>query len=121
VPDCAILAHCLGELATEYPHTKFVRIVSTDCIPGYPDANLPTLLLYKDTKCLHTLVGLRQFGGQGASPDRVALALNCHGSVCGDAGDAAQAAAAVTGLMERLLDAREAAREAAADEDSDFD
>lgn len=71
MPDCAILAQCLGELATRYPGTKFVKIVSTDCIPQYPDANLPTVLLYRDTKCQQTLVGLRQFGGQSTGPDQV--------------------------------------------------
>ena len=43
----------------------------SECIPNYPDANLPTVLLYKDTKCVQTLVGLRQFGGRGTSPELV--------------------------------------------------
>ena len=160
-PDCAILAQCLGELAGRYPGTKFVKIVSTDCIPHYPDGNLPTVgnlgplrralscacvqavptvhtvhslhlcsdwrclagsghpwaavgapaggrrgaggqgwrapaggrrrfnnskrrvvpplrcclwlqvLLYRDTKCVQTMVGLRQFGGHSTSPEQV--------------------------------------------------
>lgn len=46
---CGLLQQCLDELAAKYPSTKFLRIVSTDAIPHYPDANLPTLLLYHDT------------------------------------------------------------------------
>lgn len=42
-----------------------------ECIPGYPDENLPTVLLYKDKQCLQTIVGLRQFGGKGTSPELV--------------------------------------------------
>jgi len=76
VQDCGILNACLSDLAPRYPATKFVKIVSTDCIPGYPDENLPTVLLYRDTKCKHTLVGLGAFGGRSTSPDRVALAIN---------------------------------------------
>lgn len=78
VPDCAILAMCLAELAQRYPNTKFVKIISTDCIPNYPDENLPTVLLYKDTKCVQHMVGLRQFGGQSTSPEQVG-ALGAQG------------------------------------------
>lgn len=44
---------------------------AAECIPGYPDANLPTVLLYRDTKCVQTLVGLRHFGGRSTSPELV--------------------------------------------------
>ena len=57
-------------LAERYPATKFLRIVSTDCIPQYPDRNLPTVLVYKDTKCLQTLVGLLHYGGRRLTPER---------------------------------------------------
>lgn len=85
VSDCHILNICLDQLSERYPETKFVKIVSTECIPGFPDENLPTLLLYKDKKCVHTITGLGHFGGQSSSPDRVALVLNQHGDVCGSA------------------------------------
>lgn len=133
--DSCILNQCLAEVAKTYPNTKFVKIVSTDCIPGYPDANLPTVLLYKDTKCVQTLVGLRHFGGRSTNPELVAISLNRHGEVCGDAADQE---AQVRGLISRLLiqraeeqqgGAAEGAAAAAAaqkqrgeeDEDSDFE
>ena len=74
--------------------------VSAECIPGYPDENLPTVLLYKDTKCVQSLVGLRQFGGRGTSPELLAISLNRHGEVCGDTEQQEQQ---VRTLVSRLL------------------
>lgn len=50
---------------------RFHRLLRAECIPGYPDENLPTVLLYRDTKCLQTMVGLRHFGGRSTSPELV--------------------------------------------------
>ncbi|PRW20210.1 Phosducin 3 [Chlorella sorokiniana] len=133
VQDCAILNQCLEEVARQYPATKFVKIISTECIPGYPDANLPTVLLYRDTKCAQTLVGLRHFGGHSTSPELVAISLNRYGQVCGDEEDQE---AQVRGLINRLLLERAeqqqgggdggaaagaAGEQQQEDEDSDFD
>lgn len=60
---CGVLAQCLDELAEKYPNTKFVKIVSTECIKNYPDRNLPTILVYNNSAVKATLVGLQQFGG----------------------------------------------------------
>ncbi|KAL4857547.1 Phosducin-like protein 3 [Chlorella vulgaris] len=127
VQDCAILNQCLEEVARQYPNTKFVKILSTGtfsllllrckCIPGYPDENLPTVLLYKDKQCLQTMVGLRQFGGKGTSPELVAISLNRHGAVCGDVEQQEQQ---VRSLISRLLVQQEEAQQGE-DEGSDFD
>ena len=65
----AVLALCLEELAFKYPATKFVSIVSTECIPSYPDQNLPTVLVYHRTQCVRTLAGLGAFGGLRTTPE----------------------------------------------------
>jgi hypothetical protein len=93
VAECRVLNQCLESLAKRYLHTKFVKIVSTDCIPGYPDGNLPTVLVYNKTKCLKTVVGLRAFGGLATSPEKVALALNelTGAKVCTDDDDVVEA------------------------------
>lgn len=31
---------------TQYPAVKFVQSVSTNCIPNYPDKNVPTVFIY---------------------------------------------------------------------------
>lgn len=121
VADCGILNACLKELAERYPATKFVKIISTDCISGYPDENLPTTLIYHNGKCVKSLVGLAAVGGRGTSPDRVAMALNCYGAVCGDSEQDAEAQ--IRAVLEGLVEQRAAAatRKGDSDEDSDFE
>ncbi|KAJ7148384.1 hypothetical protein O6H91_Y550900 [Diphasiastrum complanatum] len=75
VAECGILGRCFDELATKYPGTKFVKIVSTECIPNYPDFNLPTVLIYNNTNVKATLVGLHHFGGRRCTPEDVAFTL----------------------------------------------
>ena len=62
------MGECLERLAAKFRRTKFLRIISNDCIPGYPDRNLPTVLVYKDTECKHNLVGALPYGGR-LTPD----------------------------------------------------
>ena len=33
------------------------------CIPGYPDRNLPTLLVYRDRDVVLSFIGLQAYGG----------------------------------------------------------
>ncbi|VAH57881.1 unnamed protein product [Triticum turgidum subsp. durum] len=77
IPECGLLETCLEELATKYAETKFVKIISTDCIPNYPDRNVPTILVYNNSAVKGTYVGLQKFGGKKCTPESVALAL-CH-------------------------------------------
>ncbi|KAI4350542.1 hypothetical protein L6164_004989 [Bauhinia variegata] len=74
IPECGVLMQCLEELATRYPATKFVKIISTDCIPNYPDCNLPTLLVYNNGAVKANYVGLHSFGRR-CTPEGVALVL----------------------------------------------
>ena len=64
-----MLSQCLNELAEKYPGTKFVKMVSTDCIAKYPDVNLPTLIVYNQSNVKATLVGMKRFGGQQCTPE----------------------------------------------------
>lgn len=67
----AVLAPCGLEKQLLRPPSVRPTIALAECIPGYPDANLPTVLVYRDTKCLHTVTGLRHFGGRETSPELV--------------------------------------------------
>ncbi|MCD7456502.1 hypothetical protein HAX54_031940 [Datura stramonium] len=71
---CQILLQCLDELATKYPVTKFVKIISEHCIPNYPDCNLPTVLVYHNGALKSNYVGLHSFGRR-CTPEGVALTL----------------------------------------------
>ena len=59
----------LVELSKKYVGTKFVSIISTDCIAKYPDQLLPTLILYKDGKVNTTIETLAKFGGKRVTPE----------------------------------------------------
>lgn len=69
IADCGVLLQCLEELATKYPATKFVKIVSTDCIPNYPDRNVPTVLVYNNSAVKATHLGLLPFGYRKCTPE----------------------------------------------------
>ena len=72
-----MLGECLTELAKKYPQSKFVKIISTECIPNYPDKNVPTVLVYKNTQCLQHLIGLAPFGGPRTTPERKLIHAHC--------------------------------------------
>lgn len=94
-PLSELLGQCFDELAGKYSGTKFVKIVSTDCIKDYPDVNLPTVLIYNDTNVKASLVGLHHFGGRRCTPEDVAFKLCQVGPVLtgpGDDGDGSQEA-----------------------------
>uniref|UniRef100_A0A7N0UA37 Phosducin domain-containing protein n=1 Tax=Kalanchoe fedtschenkoi TaxID=63787 RepID=A0A7N0UA37_KALFE len=74
IPECGVLMESLEELAKRYPATKFVKIISTECIPNYPDCNLPTLLVYNAGNVKANYVGMHNFGKRCA-PEAVALVL----------------------------------------------
>jgi hypothetical protein len=119
-PACQLLEECLQDIARKYHHTRFVKIVSTSCIPNYPDQNLPTLLLYHNRACVKHLVGLAQFGGKKATPEQVALVLNQFGQVCSDGQEDEEQAKdrQIKGLVERIVQQRLQKDEE--DESSDF-
>ena len=59
IDQCRLLKGYLDTLAAKYPATKFVSIVGDQCIPNYPDRNLPTLLIYRNGELHRQIVGLR--------------------------------------------------------------
>lgn len=46
-------------------------VLATCLNRSYPDANLPTLLVYNEGQCKQNVVGMSQFGGQRATPEQV--------------------------------------------------
>lgn len=120
-PACLLLGPCLEELAHKYTNTKFVKIISTDCIPKYPDINLPTVLLYNNRTCKQHLVGLGLFGGHHITPEQVTLALNSHGPICTKSSEVgeAQQLQTVKDLVKRMVESKE--QLGSEDESSDFE
>lgn len=63
VPHCQLLNKLLVPLAARFKETKFVKIYSHEAIPGYPDRNLPTLLIYHKGEMKRQFVTLSSLGG----------------------------------------------------------
>lgn len=59
IEECRLLSGYLDRLAAKYPATKFVSIIGDQCIPNYPDKNLPTLLIYRNGNLHRQIIGLR--------------------------------------------------------------
>ncbi|KAI8979958.1 thioredoxin-like protein [Pilobolus umbonatus] len=81
IPASALMSRCLSELASQFKATKFVKIVSDQCIPNYPDFNVPTLLIYGEGDLKANLVGAIQFGGMKMTTRSIRAILAKYGAV----------------------------------------
>ncbi len=59
----------MQQLALKFPSIKFVKSVSTTCIPNYPDKNLPTIFVYYENQLKHNIVGPLAFNGMSLKSD----------------------------------------------------
>ncbi|XP_048328225.2 uncharacterized protein LOC107415115 [Ziziphus jujuba] len=105
IPECGVLMQCLEELATRYPATKFCKIISTDCIPNYPDRNVPTLLVYNNGAVKANYVGINSFGRR-CTPEGVALVLCQSDPVLNDGqgGSDRSRNAVIEGVRKRFIE-----------------
>ena len=69
IPLCALINQYLTQLARKFPATKFLKSISTVCIPNYPDRNLPTMFIYFEGDMKGQIVSAVQFGGMNLSVD----------------------------------------------------
>ena len=69
IPLCALINQHLSRLAAKFPATKFLKSISTTCIPNYPDRNLPTFFIYYEDELKAQIVGPIQFGGMNLTVD----------------------------------------------------
>ena len=53
----------LNDFAVKYPMLKIRKIPGDQCIEGYPDRLMPTLLVYGPNEYRSQLVGLAELGG----------------------------------------------------------
>jgi len=60
VTACARTNIALEVLARQFKHVHFVRIRSTDAIQTYSDKGLPTLLVYRGGKLVHSFICLAE-------------------------------------------------------------
>ncbi|KAG0271220.1 Phosducin-like protein 3 [Linnemannia exigua] len=81
LPICKLMGAHLATVAARNKSTKFVKIIGDQCIPNYPDRNLPTLLIYGDGDVKGQLVGAAQLGGLNMKPEDIEAYLRRVGAI----------------------------------------
>jgi len=59
---CSLLERNLLDVARRFPLLKFVKIISTQAIPNFPDSRLPSILVYHKEDPI-VQIGIESFGG----------------------------------------------------------
>ncbi|KAF9190173.1 Phosducin-like protein 3 [Haplosporangium sp. Z 767] len=81
IPVCKLMGAHLATVAARNKATKFVKIIGDQCIPNYPDRNLPTLLIYGNGDMKAQLVGAAQLGGMNMKPEDIEAYLRRVGAI----------------------------------------
>jgi len=81
VPLCNLINEYMSRLAPRFPCTKFLKAISTTCIPNYPDKNLPTLFVYHEGNMKGQLVGPEQFRGMNLTMDEFEYLVGKTGAI----------------------------------------
>ena len=66
---CKLVEQYFTELAQKFPATKFLKSISSVCIPNYPDKNLPTVFVYRDGDLRKQFVGPNELRGLNLTRD----------------------------------------------------
>lgn len=69
IPLCKLINQHLSALAQKFPDVKFLKSISSVCIPNYPDKNLPTMFIYYEGDLKKQHVGPLVFGGMNFKQD----------------------------------------------------
>lgn len=67
IPLCTLINQYLASLARKFPTTKFLKSISTTCIPNWPDSNLPTIFIYQNGNMVKQIIGPLEFRGMTLS------------------------------------------------------
>ena len=81
IPLCALLNRHLQQLAQKFPVTKFLKSISTTCIPNYPDKNLPTIFIYHNGEMKKQHIGPIAFDGMNCSLEDLEWILSDSGAI----------------------------------------
>ncbi|PSN45207.1 Viral IAP-associated factor [Blattella germanica] len=68
-------------LSVKFPATKFLKSVSTTCIPNFPDSNLPSIFIYFEGDLKKQLIGPHEFRGMNLTVDELEWILGQFGAV----------------------------------------
>ena len=81
VPLCALINEYMNRLAPKFPCTKFLRAISTTCIPNYPDKNLPTIFVYHEGAMKSQIIGPEQMRGMNLTEKEFEFMLGKSGAI----------------------------------------
>lgn len=81
IPLCKLINHHMTELARKFRATKFIKSVSSVCIPNYPDKNLPTIFVYYEGDMKKNFIGPLEFGGMNLTKQSLEWILSQTGAV----------------------------------------
>uniref|UniRef100_A0A8D3A2C0 Phosducin-like protein 3 n=1 Tax=Scophthalmus maximus TaxID=52904 RepID=A0A8D3A2C0_SCOMX len=81
IPLCTLINQHLSALARKFPQTKFLKSISTTCIPNYPDRNLPTIFVYFEGEMKAQFIGPLVFGGMNLKLEELEWRLSESGAV----------------------------------------
>merc|ERR1719150_2475533 len=70
-----------SRLSPKFPCTKFLRAISTTCIPNYPDKNLPTIFVYYEGQMKGQMVGPIEFRGMNLTMDEFEYLIGKTGAI----------------------------------------
>ena len=79
IPLCTLINQYLDQLAFKFPMVKFIKSISTTCIPNYPDKNLPTIFVYFENTMKNQIVGPTEFNGLKLKQDDLEWKLHRFG------------------------------------------
>ncbi|XP_004704396.1 phosducin-like protein 3 [Echinops telfairi] len=78
---CALINPHFRGLARKFPDAKFIKAISTTCIPNYPDRNLPTIFVYLEGDIKVQFIGPLVFGGMNLTRDELEWKLAESGAI----------------------------------------
>ncbi|XP_053563612.1 phosducin-like protein 3 [Bombina bombina] len=81
IPLCTLINQHLAALTRKFKDVKFIKAISTTCIPNYPDKNLPTIFVYLDGEIRAQFIGPLVFGGMNLTQDELEWKLAESGAL----------------------------------------
>ncbi|XP_018026837.1 viral IAP-associated factor homolog [Hyalella azteca] len=61
IPQCTLINQHFTILAAKFPKVKFIKSISTTCIPNFPDRNLPAIFVYFEGAAKKQFIGPQEF------------------------------------------------------------
>ncbi|KAK7021310.1 Phosducin-like protein 3 [Halocaridina rubra] len=63
IPLCTLINQHFTRLAIKFPQVKFLKSISTTCIPNFPDRNLPAVFVYFEGQLKRQFIAAAELGG----------------------------------------------------------